>query len=98
MNDSVWDVDRFKKLLDAASVSARKHKIWFNYAAIGISDEDYGRCCGYRSGRPSLLAATRVASFCAVPLDYLTGRCSEEDAERLLKDYAANIDLIRAPF
>lgn len=45
--------------------------------------------CGKRV--PSLKNLITLADYFAVPVDYLLGRCSEEESEAIKKDYCKNI-------
>ena len=66
-------------------------------AAIGIekSKLDY-----YLAGHiPDISTLIKIADYFAVPLDYLCGRCSEEQANDILADYPKHfMELRRAPY
>lgn len=84
-----WDQTRLDALISAA----------------GLSVEDAAEACGisvasmmnYRRGKanPSVDNLIKMADFFAVPTDYLLGRCDEETADAVLRDYSANFMLLR---
>lgn len=66
--------------------------------ALGMSHSHLTNILNGRTA-PNLGDLVAIADHFAVPLDFLTGRCSREEADRILKDYGkVYMDLRRAPF
>ena len=80
-NDYDWNPERLNKLIDISGCSVA------NVAkASGIM---YGSMRKYLSGesRPTAVVLIHLADLFAVPVDYLLGRCSEEEKDKLFSNY-----------
>ena len=91
--ECIWSYDRFKHLLENAGLNPYRLA-----ELLGLWSEELERCYGTRYGYPALSTVVRVADFFAVPIDFLTGRCTEEEAKNLLENYAKSVKTIRASF
>lgn len=88
-----WNSERLSALMDRVELSQPQVA-----RATGISAPAIH---AYMQGRtvPSQESMMALADFFAVPLDYLYGRCDEEQARAIQNDYAANyMALRRAPY
>lgn len=84
---------RLRKLVEATGMSVRKTS-----RAIGIS---YAALNGYLENymKPDYYNLVKLADYFAVPLDYLAGRCTLEQAEDICENYpAVFMTLRRGPF
>lgn len=85
----VWDQTRIDKLIEASGMTAETVA-----KASGVS---IASLMNYRRGNavPSVENLIKFADYFAVPMDYLLGRCDEETAEAVLRDYSAKFMLLR---
>lgn len=79
-----WNPEPLNALIDASGISC-------NTVAdnVGIS---VASLYHYRRGEtsPSVPALCALADYFAVPMDYLVGRCTKEQADAIMRDYAAH--------
>ena len=87
-----WNSERLTALIDRAGISQPQLA-----QATGISLATiHAYCIG--KVNPGLSSLIALADFFAVPLDYLCGRCTEEQAQAILDNYNENfMALRRAP-
>lgn len=80
-NDYDWDPERLRKLIDISGCSDRSVA-----KAAGVSAEAMSQ---YLIGKtkPAIRALMAFADLFAVPVDYLLGRCTEEQNAIILYDY-----------
>lgn len=88
-NDYDWNPERLKKLIGISGCSDVNVS-----RATGMS---YATIRKYLSGevKPTAPALIRLANLFAVPVDYLVGRCSEEEKDKLFCDYPAIYESLR---
>ena len=68
-------------------------------AATMLSVSTIDSCLDGRMSNPSLKTLVALADFFAVPIDFLVGRCDEEQTEKILQDYSSHfMELRRAPY
>ena len=94
-DECVWSPNHLKRLIEAARLKSYDEDKHLDHTVLGISSEEYNKCCGYKSGSPSIETVVRIADYFAVPLDYLLGRCTEEEAKSLLENYAEAVKTVR---
>ena len=88
-----WNSERLNALIDRAGLSQPQFAL-----ATDISLATIHAYCIARVN-PSLSSLMALADFFAVPLDYLCGRCTEEQARAVLDNYNENfMALRRAPY
>lgn len=88
-----WNSERLTALIERAGISQPQVALATNISVATI----HAYCTGKLS--PGLSSLAVLADFFSVPLDYLCGRCSEEQAVEILADYGANfMALRRAPY
>ncbi|MBR3131121.1 hypothetical protein IKG31_00925 [Candidatus Saccharibacteria bacterium] len=94
-DECVWNPNHLERLIEAARLKSYDEDKHLDHTVLGISSEEYNKCCGYKSGSPSIETVVRIADYFAVPLDYLLGRCTEEEAKSLLENYAEAVKTVR---
>lgn len=86
-------VTRLRNLIKSTGLSNYRISI-----ATGISYQVIGKYCNGRSA-PGMEHLIKLADYFAVPLDYLTGRCSHEEAKAIADNYpSCFMALRRAPY
>lgn len=87
-----WDPTNLRSLITQTDMTREAVS-----KATGISNDSIN---AYLYGTPpSLEKLTILADYFAVPLDFLTGRCSKEETENIIKDYSKHfMELRRAPY
>ncbi len=88
----MFNKEGFKKLAMATGLSQKRLA-----DAIGIQ---FGTLRSYIEGeQPCVENLVKIADYFAVPLDFLMGRCTEEQANSILDNYSANFMALRlAPY
>lgn len=88
-----WNSERLNALIDRAGLSQPQVALATDISLATIHAYCMGRI------NPSLSSLITMADFFAVPLDYLCGRCTEEQAQAILDNYNENfMALRRAPY
>lgn len=88
-----WNPEPLNTLIKAAGMSseAAAQNLGISLASL------YHYCRGEQI--PGIKAMVKIADYFAVPLDYLLGRCTREQADAITSDYAAHfMELRRAPW
>lgn len=88
-----WNSERLTALIDRAGISQYQLE-----KATGICHATiHAYCIGKMN--PGISSLITLADYFAVPLDYLCGRCTEEQADGVLENYAEHfMALRRAPY
>ena len=92
-NNYEWDPTALQNLVSSTGMSIKAFS-----DTIGVSDQSVYK---YLRGEmnPGFESLIKIADYFAVPIDYLLGRCSFEQAQAILRDYSANfMALRRAPY
>ena len=88
-----WNSERLTALIERAGVSQPQVALATDISLATI----HAYCMG--KVNPGLSSLMALADFFAVPLDYLCGRCTEEQARAILENYSENfMALRRAPY
>ena len=92
MNNKTWDPENLNELITSTQMSNETAA-----EAIGI-DPDVLKC--FRNGDvPDMEHLIKIADYFAVPLDFLTGRCNEYQADSIIENYSrCFMELRRAPY
>jgi len=78
-----------RKLLDGSGLSVYKFCEVMNMSEQTVNAIMRGRYS------PKMATVVRIADFFAVPLDFLCGRCTEEQARQILDNYAEHFQELR---
>ena len=88
-HEGCWDSETFKSILDKSGIP---------YAKLAdVLDVGLASITSYANGRaiPGLPIAIKMADYFGLPLDVFCGRLSEEEHEKVTKDFASNFMLLR---
>lgn len=84
-----WDGGILNKLIESSCASRKQVS-----DKIGISEHVLNNYINEIT-KPDVDALIKIANFFAVPLDFLCGRCDEETAYKILKNYNETYEAIR---
>lgn len=93
MERNIDFVNTLRYLIDSTGMSVLKISVATNITYASLQNYCRGTVV------PSADVLIKLADYFAVPLDYLVGRCSEEDAKEIAENYSARfMELRRAPY